>query len=250
MQGPLDPAQSFGPVAEHYDVLMTHVPYDTWVSYYQLLLAQIGVDPVTVLDVCCGTGNVTELLAKEGYRMSGFDLSAPMIDVARRKAKERKLDIRYYVADAADFQIRETFDGAVSFFDSLNYITDPDHAARAIRQVARHLNREGTFVFDVNTAYAFEQKMFDQKESRAKAPIRYDWVGDYDPSTRIIVVNMKFERDGRTFEERHVQRAHSLDEIADWLDDAGFEEIAAFDSYTLNPPRKKSDRLHFTAKLG
>lgn len=246
----MTPATSFGPVAEHYDVLMTHVPYDMWVAYYQLLLAQIGVQPETLLDVCCGTGNVTELLAKEGYKMAGFDLSAPMIEVAKRKAAEKKLDIRYYVADASEFKLRERFDGAVSFFDSLNYITDPEKAACAIRQVARHLHPEGTFVFDVNTAYAFEQKMFDQKETRAKAPIRYDWVGDYDPSTKIIVVDMRFERDGLPFQEQHVQRAHSLDEIADWLDDAGFEEIAVFDSYTLNPPRKKSDRLHFTAKLG
>jgi len=241
--------ESFGPVARHYDLLMSHVPYDMWVGYYQLLLAQIEAHPKKLLDVCCGTGLVAELLTREGYEVTGFDISEPMIAEARQKAIEQQSGIAYHVADAADLDLDETFEAAYSFFDSLNYITDPDRFQKAIKRVADHLEPGGSFVFDVNTAYAFEKQMFDQSEVSQKAPIRYQWIGDYDPESRLIEVKMYFERDGQRFEEVHRQRAYTTDEILGYLEVAGFIEVRVYDSYTLNPARKKSDRLHLVAVL-
>ena len=242
--------ESFGPVAPHYDALMSHVPYDMWVGYYQLLLTHLGATPETLLDVCCGTGTVAELLAKEDYEVTGFDLAEPMVIEARKKAKKKGLGIRYFVQDAAELDLKRKFDGAYSFFDSLNYITEPNRLQAAIKRIAAHLEPGGTFVFDVNTEYAFEQQMFDQSEHSSRSEIHYDWVGNYDPSTKIIKVEMSFKRGNLRFYETHVQRAYTQDELAGWLDEAGFEEIHVFDSYTLNPPRKRSDRLHFAAVLG
>lgn len=82
-------ATSFGPVTPYYDELMSQVPYRMWVGYLLLLLAQQDVHPERMLDVCCGTGTMCEMLAREGYQMSGFDLSPGMIEEARRKAKKR-----------------------------------------------------------------------------------------------------------------------------------------------------------------
>ncbi|HMS56583.1 MAG TPA: methyltransferase domain-containing protein, partial [Fimbriimonadaceae bacterium] len=119
--------RSFGPIAPFYDVLMAQVPYRMWMSYYLLLLAHQVVRPRKVLDVCCGTGTLCEMLAEEGFNMTGFDLSAAMIERAREKALARGMDIRYECSDAATVELGETFEGAYSFFDSLNYITDPDN---------------------------------------------------------------------------------------------------------------------------
>lgn len=240
---------SFGPVAEHYDVLMSHVPYESWVDYYKLLLVQIDQQPNSFLDVCCGTGTVAELLAREGKWVTGFDLSEDMVTIAQSKVKRIGTNVEFLTADAATFQLGRTFEAAYSFFDSLNYITDPAKLRAAISQVAKHLEPGSSFIFDVNTAYAFEKQMFDQKEARASAPIRYDWRGDYDPATRLIEVHMKFERDGVEFTETHRQRAYTIDELTAFLDEAGFDTVRFFDSYTLNPPRKKSDRLHVVAVL-
>ena len=238
---------SFGPVAAHYDLLMSHVPYDLWVDYYELLLAQLGQRPVKVLDVCCGTGIVAELLDQKGYQVTGFDISEQMILEARRKSAQTHNNVRYHVADAAELDLNESFEGAYSFFDSLNYIIEPDRLALAIRQTAKHLELGASFVFDVNTAYAFEKNMFDQSEDSPSSEIRYHWVGDYNAKTRLITVDMQFERDGVQFNEVHVQRAYETDQLVDFLEEAGFGQIRIFDSYTLNPPRKKSDRLHFVA---
>lgn len=240
--------ESFGPVAAHYDLLMSGIPYDMWVGYLRLLFAHFEVRPEEILDVCCGTGTVAEMLTAEHYSLTGIDLSPEMIAEARRKAEEKSLDIDYFVADASTFDLPLDFDAAYSFFDSLNYINDLERFRMALARVASHMRPGGLFIFDLNTAYAFEKRMFDQQNLRRNAKLRYKWVGDYNPETRQIAVNMTFWRGDEEFHEVHRQRAHSHDEVMQGLADAGFESIRVFDSYTLDPPRRASDRVHYCAR--
>jgi ubiquinone/menaquinone biosynthesis C-methylase UbiE len=239
--------ESFGPVAPYYDELMRTVPYSMWVSYYLLLLSHQDSHPKKILDVCCGTGTMCEMLAKEGLSVSGLDLSPGMIEAAQRKAAKKKLAIDYHVADASCFQLGEKYEGAFSFFDSLNNILEPQGLQSAFNRVADHLVDGGSWIFDLNTAYAFEEQLFDQEYMRANAKMRYKWQGEWDPETRIITVDMKFWRGEERFTEVHRQRAYEEDEVRDMLVQAGFGRIRVFHSYTLNPPREKSDRLHYTA---
>ena len=239
--------ESFGPVAPYYDELMRTVPYAMWVSYYLLLLAHQDSHPKKILDVCCGTGTMCEMLAKDGFSMSGLDLSPGMIEAAQRKAKRKKLAIDYFVADACDFQIGQKFEGALSFFDSLNNILEPDRLQSAFNKVSEHLVEGGSWIFDMNTAYAFEEELFDQENMRTNAKMRYKWTGEWNPETRIITVDMIFWRGEERFTEVHRQRAYDEEEVRSMLRRAGFGEIRTFHSYTLNPPRAKSDRLHYSA---
>jgi SAM-dependent methyltransferase len=240
----------FGPIAPYYDDLMRRVPYYMWANYYRLLLAHQGVSARRLLDVCCGTGSVAELLTDERFEVTGIDISAPMIEVARQKALESGREVRYEVADACVFDLGERFDAAYSFFDSLNYITDPADLRAAIARVAAHLLPGGSFVFDLNTEFAFAAKLFDQHDMKKSAPIRYKWVGHWDPGTRLIRVDMEFWRGKEWFTETHWQRAYSDEEIRGYLADAGFGRIECFESYTLDRPRAKSDRVHYAAILG
>ena len=237
-------------MAAHYDELMRAVPYDMWAGYYRLLLAQGGHDPDTVLDVCCGTGSVAELLADAGYEVTGIDLSPDMIAVAQAKEVFQPRGVTYLVADATNFDLGRTFDAAYSFFDSLNYITSHDGLRAALRRVAAHLKPGGTFIFDLNTEYAFTAELFTQEDKRKRSKLHYEWKGQYDKSTRLIHVDMRFWRDGEEFREVHVQRAHAMDEIIEGLRDAGFAHLRTYDSYTLDEPDAKSDRIHLVAVLG
>ena len=240
---------SFGPIAPFYDELMSKVPYSTWVSYYRLLLAQVGHKPETLLDVCCGTGSCAEILTEEGYKITGFDISEAMIKEAVKKAKKRKLKIDYHVADAATLKLDKKFDAAYSFFDSLNYITEPEHLRKSIIKVSEHLKPGGVFIFDVNTAYAFEKKMFDQEDMRKDTRLKYHWRGEYDSCTKIIKVKMNFWHEEGEFQEVHVQRAYSDEELREFLSDAGLAVARVYDSYTLDPQREKSDRIHYVTVL-
>lgn len=239
--------ESFGPIAPYYDELMASVPYRMWVGYYLLLLSQQDVHTRKILDVCCGTGTMAEMLQREGYELTGIDLSPAMIEAARAKAEKKKLPIRYECMDAADFELGATYGAALSFFDSLNNIVEPDRFQSALSRVADHLEPGGSFIFDLNTAYAFEEKMFTQKRMHPNAKLRYDWVGEWDAATRLITVHMKFWYGGEEFEETHVQRAYDEDEVRAMLDKAGFVEVRAYNSYTLDRLRRRSDRAHYAA---
>lgn len=236
---------AFGPVAAFYDELMSSVPYRMWVSYYLLLLAQQDVKPKRLLDVCCGTGTMCELLHAEGFTVAGFDLSKPMIARAREKAAAAGRNIRYEVFDAAEADMGETFEAAYSFFDSLNYIVDPERLFQAFCRVADHLPAGASWIFDLNTEYAFLHQMFDQENLKRSSPVRYLWRGDYDPVSKVIQVEMTFWHEGKEVRETHVQRAHPDSEVRDMLAEAGFVDVQRFHSYTLNPPRYASDRVHY-----
>lgn len=238
---------AFGPVATYYDLLMSKVPYDMWVDYYRLLLSSHGQNPGRFLDVCCGTGTVAELLALLDKQVVGIDNSPAMIERARENASRRGLSIRYEVADARDFRLADSFEAAYSFFDSLNYIVTADGLFQAIQTVADHLLPGGSFIFDLNTAHAFESRMFDQQDLRRRASLRYKWVGDYDPGTRLIRVTMDFWAGEEHFQEIHIQRAHEEREVIEMLLDAGLQSVATYNSYTLDPVRAKSDRIHVVA---
>ncbi len=238
---------AFDPIAGFYDELMKSVPYRMWVGYLLLLHSTKEAKPKTLLDVCCGTGTMCALLHQEGFEMAGFDLSQEMITEARFKAELDRQDIQYEVANAARFDMGRTFDGAYSFFDSLNYILEPTELASAFRQVAKHLEPGGIFVFDLNTRYAFEERMFDQRSQKKNARVRYQWRSKWDPDTLLVKVEMKFWVDGEEHEAVHWQRAHPDDEVRLYLADAGFADISVYNSYTLDPPRTTSDRVHYVA---
>lgn len=239
---------SFVNIAPYYDLLMQSVPYEAWADYFELLCLKAEVNPRSVLDVCCGTGSVAEILAVRGYKLAGFDLSAPMIERAKQKAALRELSIDYWVANASSFQTEKHFNAAFSFFDSLNYITSLEDFTAAVIQVGKHIDPGGLFIFDLNTAYAFEEQMFTQKEQSKRKKLHYDWVGHYDSESRQIQVDMTFWLDGQEFHEVHRQRAHSDEEVRSALQLAGFDRIEWFESYTLDRPRQRSDRVHYLAQ--
>jgi SAM-dependent methyltransferase len=223
---------------------MEGVPYAMWIAYLELLWSKCEAKPSDVLEVCCGTGKLCRALTTKGIRMTGIDLSQQMIDIAIKKADEENLEINFSCQDAAKLDLPWTFDAAFSFFDSMNYITQPDNCRSAIAATASHLRPGAPFIFDLNTAFAFEQRMFDQSDLKRDRKVRYKWVSQYDPQSRICRVDMSFWAGDRYFEEVHEQRAHSIEEVDEWMKEAGFTSVAFYDAYTLNRPKARSDRIH------
>lgn len=249
-----DPNAQFVTVAPLYDELMFGVPYDDWVSYLHKLWERWEESPHRVLDLACGTGNVSEILSKEGCEVVGVDIAPAMIAEARRKAAEHGLPIQYFVQDGAELVLpTKDFDLCVSLFDSLNYILQPERLAMAMQRVYEHLRPGGLFIFDMNSEFALQNRFFDQDNLRTDERLRYDWDSDYLPGSRLCCVRMQFwvrQENGldRTFEETHWQFAYREEEVRAMLDSAGFREIETYQAYTLRPPHRTSDRLFYVAR--
>ena len=113
----------------------------------------IGQTDKSILDVCCGTGQLALHFLEHGYRVTGLDLSPAMLDYARANTAAY-IDhglARFVLGDAADFALDERFGLAVSTFDALNHLPDLNALRGCFRSVFALLLDEGWFIFDLNT---------------------------------------------------------------------------------------------------
>ncbi|MFZ8834662.1 MAG: class I SAM-dependent DNA methyltransferase, partial [Candidatus Caldipriscus sp.] len=144
--------KSFSEIAEYYDFLFEDVDYEKWARYVVRFFSVARVKVERVLEVGCGTGNLTKHLSDMGFKVVGLDSSEDMVRVARRKLP----DVEFFVADVREFSLDEKFDAVVSTFDSLNNILEDEEMLKAFINIRRHLRDGGVFIFDLNTPYAMQ----------------------------------------------------------------------------------------------
>lgn len=194
-----------------------------------LLLSRLDAG-ASVLDVCCGTGQFTELIRRRGYRMAGVDASGEMIRYAHENTPETAL----CVADARDFALRRKFDGAYSVFESLNHVPDLQGLQRAFGRVRAHLKAGAPFLFDLNREDAFILYW-----NNTDAIVGDDSVcvmrSEYDDDTRVgTCVITGFEKQGDDTWNRIDftvrQTCHDPAAVEDALRDAGFHDVSLFDA--------------------
>lgn len=243
---------SYESFARVYDLFMDNIPYEEWCAYLTGLLQEYGVTDGLVLELGCGTGNMTQLLAQKGYDMIGVDNSMDMLEIAMEKKEESGKDILYLLQDMREFELYGTVRAVVSCCDSLNYILEPEELLRVFRLVNNYLDPGGLFLFDFSTEEKYRQIGEDTiADSREEGS--FIWDNFYDPEEKINQYDLTFflrEDSGlyRKYEETHMQRAYSAEEIKTLLQEAGMEFLQAFDSYSEEPPGTESQRIVILAR--
>lgn len=239
--------------AEVYDIFMDNVPYDEWADYLYRILQGYGIRDGLVLDLGCGTGNLTVRLAEKGYDMTGVDASPEMLEIAMDKKRESGYDILYLLQDMREFELYGTVRAVVSACDSINYITEPDELEQVFRLVNNYLDSAGIFVFDFNTEYKYRVLLGNQTIAEDREESSFIWDNYYDEEERINEYELTLfirEEDGRygKYQEIHFQRAYTLEEIKTLIEKSGMEFVAAYDAYTKSPPHEKSERISVVAR--
>ncbi len=242
-------------LAASYDGLTRDIPYEKYLRFFKTLLRRHGVTATTVLDLACGTGSLSVLLAKHGYEVLGVDRSEEMLTVAAEKAMELEENQPFFVAQPMQrLKIPEPVDACVCALDSINYVTKPQDVQKAFRRVYESLRPGGLFVFDINTPYKLEsldgQVFLDETEDSYCV-----WRAVYDKRHSLCRYGMDLfqqANDGlweRSFEE-HVERAYTPAELSQWLTDAGFAQVERFANLRLEAPEVDELRIFFAAKKG
>lgn len=239
--------------AEVYDLFMDNIPYKDWCAYLTGLLREYGIRDGLLLDLGCGTGSLTELLAAEGYDMIGVDYSGEMLELAMEKRAESGHDILYLCQDMREFELYGTVAAIVSICDCMNYITEPEDLVTVFKLVNNYLDPEGIFIFDLNTEYKYEEIMGDTTIAEDREESSFIWENQYEKDEKINIYNLSIfvqEKDDmyRKYHETHYQRAYSLDEIRSALKEAGMEFVAAYDAFTKEPPKADSERIYVVAR--
>ena len=219
--------EAYTSFARVYDIFMDNVPYKEWADYLGKILKEYGIDDGLVLDLGCGTGSMTEMLASSGYDMIGVDNAEEMLEIAMEKKVESGHDILYLLQDMREFELYGTVRAVISACDSVNYITDDEDLTEVFRLVNNYLDPEGLFVFDFNTEYKYREILGEQTIAEDREECSFIWDNYYDEDERINEYELTlFVRDEeqpqlyRKYQEEHFQRAYTLEQIRHMLTEA------------------------------
>ena len=175
---------SYESFARVYDLFMDNIPYEEWCGYLHTLLEKYDVTDGLVLELGCGTGTMTELLADCGYDMIGVDNSADMLEIALEKKERSGKDILYLQQDMREFELYGTVRAIVSVCDSMNYITDEADLLEVFRLVNNYLDPGGVFIFDLNTLFKYEQ-LGESVIAENREESSFIWENWYDPADQV-----------------------------------------------------------------
>ncbi len=189
---------SYENLASVYDIFMDNVDYDGWCRCLTEMLCDAGIRDGLVCELGCGTGDMTERLARAGYDMIGIDVSEEMLGIAQKKELLRRHpelreeetssgfsgpDILYLQQDMRSFELYGTVRAVVSVCDSLNYITEEEELLQVFRLVSNYLDPGGLFLFDMNTPACYEA-IGDTTIAENRQEGSFIWENTYDPETQ------------------------------------------------------------------
>lgn len=245
--------EAYTSFAEVYDTFMDNVPYEVWADYLVKKMQESGIRNGLVLDLGCGTGNMTEALSRRGYDMIGVDNAQEMLDIAVRKKNQSGLDILYLLQDMQEFELFGTVRAVVSICDCLNYITEADGLVEVFRLVNNYLDPGGIFLFDFNTLYKYECVLGERTIAEDREECSFIWDNYYDPEDRIneYELTLFIKQEGelyRKYQEVHFQKAYTLEQMKQYLEQGGLQFLAAYDAYTEKTAEEKSERIMVIAK--
>nr|WP_317378975.1 class I SAM-dependent methyltransferase [uncultured Faecalimonas sp.] len=245
--------EAYTSFASVYDTFMDNIPYEEWAEYLSELLAEYEVTDGIVLDLGCGTGTLTELMAGRGFDMIGVDNSEEMLEIAMEKRAESGRDILYLLQDMREFELYGTVRVVISICDSLNYITEEEELEEVFRLVNNYLDPEGIFIFDFNTVYKYREILGDQTIAESREDCSFIWDNYYYEEEQIneYELSLFLQEEGnlyRKYVETHYQKGYELETIKSLLERSGMKFVAAYDAFTKNPPTEESERIYVVAK--
>ena len=238
-------------LAAAYDGLTTDVDYGAVLSFFQKILRNNGKTPERVLDLACGTGSMSVLLAEAGYRVIGADISEEMLTVAAQKAASLEVEAPFFICQPMQrLRLPYRVDAVCCFLDSLNYVTEPEDCRNAFSRVYRALEDGGVFFFDINTPFKLRgldgQVFLDENEDSYCV-----WRAEFVEEENICYYGIDlFRRKGQLWErsfEQHCEYAYEPDDLITWLREAGFTRIECYGDRREEPPTAEEQRIYFAA---
>jgi len=241
---------SYQQLAGAYDELTWDVGYEKRADFLEKLFRRSRIPVHTVLDLACGTGSMTWLLAGRGYELIAVDGSQEMLAAAREKSAPAEVPPLFLHQSMPRLDLYGTVDAAICCLDSLNYLTEPEDCRKTFHRVWRALRPGGMFFFDINTPQKLRgldgQVFLDENDESYCV-----WRAEFDEEENCCYYGIDlFRRRGalwaRSFEQ-HCEYAYDPDTLEQWLREAGFARVECFGDRTLTPPGPDEQRMYFAA---
>lgn len=234
--------------ADIYDSLMKDVEYEKWADFFEEIFKRSGIRPELVLDLGCGTGTLTKIMADRGYDMTGVDSSFSMLN----KATEKGGDILYLNQDMTEFELYGTMGAIISSLDSVNYITDKKSLEKVFSLAHNYLDYDGVFIFDINSPYKLKNILGGNTYTYDENGIFYTWESVYDEEEMLCDFYLTFFvecENGKylRIDEEQTERAWRPVELVKMLEKTGFCDIEVFGDKTFSEPKETEERIFIKA---
>ena len=245
--------------ASVYDEFMDDIPYEEWHKYIVQLLKENNVEKGTIVELGCGTGTMTEMLASSGYDMIGVDMSEDMLMIANQKKYETGNDILYLLQDMCELELYGTADAFVSICDSVNYITEEEDLIEAFKRVNEYLSEKGVFIFDFKTDYFYKEVLGDTVIARSDEECSYIWdnyyyedekINEYELTIFIKDDMTKEDNVFRKFKETHYQKGYTIEDVKKIIKRSGLKLCKVYNAFTHNDANMNSERIYVICKKG
>lgn len=241
---------SYETLSAYYDRFTDDVGYADWADFFERLFAREGMQPKLVLDLACGTGSLTRILADRGYEMIGVDASPEMLMQAMQNTMDCDPRPLFLNQRMEELDLYGTVDVCLCCLDSVNYVTEPEVLQKAFERVHLFLEpKTGLFVFDINTPDKFA-RMDGNSYVREDEDVFCVWQAAAEDGLCAYQFDI-FERDGDAWtraQETHEERIYTVEQLTAMLEKAGFSEIKTYGDQSFAPVRGGEDRIYFTAR--
>ena len=209
--------------------------------------------------------------------MIGIDNAQEMLQIALEKRERSGLPILYLLQDMREFELYGTVGAVISVCDSLNYLLEESDIVKTFRLVNNYLYPRGLFIFDFNTVYKYAQVIGDATIAENREDCSFIWenyyheaeeINEYDLTVFVAEGRNESEADGvvadaagktacgqmderfRRFQEVHYQRGYRLEQMMDFLGQAGLSFVEAIDADTHGKVTEESERIYVVARKG
>ncbi|MFD1358269.1 class I SAM-dependent DNA methyltransferase [Fictibacillus halophilus] len=243
---------SYQQFAYLYDELMADAPYSKWLSFIKNAVSAYHPNTIRLLDVGCGTGSIPILLAKEGFEVTGVDLSSNMLMVAKEKAENENVALSLFQQDMRDLEGLGSYDCVTILCDSLNYILTEEDVKQTFLSAWNHLEPNGLFLFDVHSLHKVNDIFIGNTFGSNNEELSYIWQcyqGEYVNSVEHDLSFFILNKDNYDrYDELHIQRTFSAKDYSKWLKECQFEVLSITADFEDQNPKEQSERILFIAK--
>ncbi len=241
---------SYSSFAEYYDALMEDARYPERCQYLFDAAEKFGHTLGKTLDLACGTGSLTLLLAERGVDVFGADGSVDMLSEAMRKSLDAGQHILFVCQEMQALELPQPLDTCVCTLDSLNHLVDKNDVQAAFNGVSRYMNPGGLFLFDMNTVYKHREVLADNVFVLENERVFCVWQNFTEDNLTEISLDFFEEQNGAYYRssEDFSERAYADGEIREMLQSAGFETLGCYGDLTFEPPQADEQRVIYIAR--
>jgi ubiquinone/menaquinone biosynthesis C-methylase UbiE len=243
---------SYGIFAKYYDRLMQDVDYAARADYLCAVFKKHNLSGNALLDLACGTGNISFLLAKSGFDVIGVDASPEMLSHAMVKADAAAQNPIFICQDMRSLDLYGTVNAAVCVLDGINHLPSREAVLCTFKGVSLFLEPGGLFVFDLNTPYKLAHILSNNTFVYDYDDLYCIWQNSYNQKTKTCRFDLTFfEKYENTYyrnEESFSERAYSTAQIKNLLNASGLSLEAVYDDAGFLEPTGKSERLLYVAR--